>query len=119
MQIDLFGIVRDTLVIAYMFVLRIGVPILITLMIGAWLKRLLEEHEEGPETAPLELAPGQHCWDVRKNDTTAQAQTLAAKRPDLPCWLALQVGGKGVQEMCYGCPLYQPGTHAVPAVVKA
>ena len=119
MQIDLFGIVRDSLVIGYMFVLRIGVPLLITLMIGAWLKRLLEEHEEQPETAPLELAPGQHCWDVRPNDRTAQAKTMAAQRPDLPCWLALQVGGKGVQDMCYGCPLYQRDAHPTPAVVKA
>ncbi len=50
MSIDLFAIVRDVLVIAYMFVLRIGVPLLITLMIGAWLRRLLEEKEEKIET---------------------------------------------------------------------
>ncbi len=50
MSIDLFAIVRDVLVIAYMFVLRIGVPLLITLMIGAWLRRMLEEKEEKIET---------------------------------------------------------------------
>ncbi len=45
MSVDLIGVVRDVLVIAYMFVLRIGVPLLITLMIGAWLRKLLEEKQ--------------------------------------------------------------------------
>ncbi len=46
---NLIAIVRDILVIAYLFVLRIGVPLLITLMVGAWLRRLLEEKPEQPE----------------------------------------------------------------------
>ncbi len=116
MEIDIFGIVRDVFVIGYMFVLRIGVPILITLMIGAWLKRLLEEHEEQPE-APLVLKPGQHCWDVAQNEDTKQAKTAASQRPDLPCWLALQVKGTGLQEQCYSCPVYAARQPAVP--VKA
>ncbi len=60
---DIFAIVRDILVIAYMFVLRIGVPLLITLMIGAWLRKLLEEKEPAAEEktaeapAPKEVRP--------------------------------------------------------------
>ncbi len=46
---NIISIVRDILVIGYMFVLRIGVPLLITLMVGAWLKKLLEEKQEEPE----------------------------------------------------------------------
>ncbi len=46
----LISFVRDVLVIGYMFVLRIGVPLLLTLMIGAWLRRMLEEKHEEPET---------------------------------------------------------------------
>ena len=63
MSIDIVAIVRDALVIAYLFVLRIGVPILITLMIGAWLRRLLEERDasELPRaTAPARTTP--RCW---------------------------------------------------------
>lgn len=116
MSIDLFGIVRDVLVIAYMFVLRIGVPIIVTLMIGAWLKRLLEEHEAKPETGPVVLKAGQHCWDVSKTEDAAQAKAVAGHRPDLPCWLALQVSGTGLKEMCYACPVF---TSKAPAVAKA
>ncbi len=52
---DIFAIVRDVLVIAYMFVLRIGVPLLITIMIGAWLRKLLEEKEPAAEEKPTEV----------------------------------------------------------------
>ncbi len=45
----ILAIVRDVLVIAYMFVLRIGVPLILTLMIGAWLRRLVEEKEDKSE----------------------------------------------------------------------
>lgn len=116
MSIDLFAIVRDVLVIAYLFVLRIGVPILITLMIGAWLKRALEEHEEKLETAPITLKAGQHCWNVSKTRDAEQAQAAAAQRSDLPCWLALQVNGAGLKDMCYACSVY---TSSTPAVVRA
>jgi hypothetical protein len=113
---DIFGIVQALFVIAYMFVLRIGVPILVTLMIGAWLKRVLEEHDEKPETAPVTLKGGQHCWDVSKTRDTEQAQAVAAQRADLPCWLALQVSGAGLKEMCYACPVF---TSSAPAIAKA
>ncbi len=47
---NIISIVRDILVIGYMFVLRIGVPLLLTLMIGAWLRRMLEDKTEETET---------------------------------------------------------------------
>ncbi len=46
----IISFVRDVLVIGYMFVLRIGVPLLITLMIGAWLRKVLEEKPAETET---------------------------------------------------------------------
>lgn len=50
MSVDILAVIRDILVVAYMFVLRIGVPLIITLLIGSWLRRLTEEKEEKPQT---------------------------------------------------------------------
>ncbi len=58
MSIDIFAIVRDVLVLGYMFVLRIGVPLLITLMIGAWLRKMLEEKEPASEAKTTPEAKG-------------------------------------------------------------
>lgn len=41
----LIPIVRDVLVIGYMFVLRLGVPLLITLMLGSTARKWLEEND--------------------------------------------------------------------------
>lgn len=40
---SIFAFVRDAVVIGYMFVLRIGVPIIVTLFLGWWLERKLAE----------------------------------------------------------------------------
>jgi hypothetical protein len=40
---SIFSFIRDAVVIGYMFVLRIGVPILVTLFVGWWLERKLVE----------------------------------------------------------------------------
>jgi hypothetical protein len=115
MAIDFFGFLRDALVIAYMFVLRIGVPILITLMIGAWLRRYLEERDakEAPHPTGSESGTEQHCWDVKHCTETARVECVAAQRPDLPCWLALQVSGAGLKETCYTCPIFAAHNPAV------
>ncbi len=59
---SIISFVRDVLVLGYMFVLRIGVPLLITLMIGAWLRKTLEEK-------PTE---------AEKTETTTDAQPAVA-----------------------------------------
>ncbi len=61
MDIDsILAFLRDLFVLAYMFILRIGVPIIITLMIGAWLRKLLEEKEPAAEEKPTEVPAPKH-----------------------------------------------------------
>ncbi len=64
MSIDILAILRDVMVLGYMFILRIGVPILITLMIGAWLRKLLEEKEPVSEDKPVEAPKASHAKKV-------------------------------------------------------
>ncbi len=113
---DIFRIARDVLVVAYMLILRVGVPILITLMIGAWLRKLLEEREAREQKRPDALAAGQHCWEIKQCPEAEQARCAAKQHPDLPCWLALQLNGAGLKPGCYACPIY---TQHAPATVKA
>ncbi len=54
MSVDILAILRDGLVLGYIFVLRIAVPLLITLMIGAWLRKVLEEKEPASEAKPVQ-----------------------------------------------------------------
>jgi hypothetical protein len=107
MDLDsLLAFVRDLFVLAYMFVLRIGVPIIITLMIGAWLRHLLEEKEHKPVAVTPPPGSNKRCWDMARTSETEQARSMALARPDLPCWLAVQVSGKRLG-MCHSCSVYQ------------
>jgi hypothetical protein len=93
---DILTILRDVLIVGYLFVLRIGVPILITLLIGVWLQKWLQEPQASAEPTRADLKTGAHCWEIKNCSETQRAQCAAAQRPDLPCWLALQVSGPGL-----------------------
>ncbi|MCI0475925.1 MAG: hypothetical protein L0Y55_06730 [Anaerolineales bacterium] len=116
----MFQDVIDGLVVLAMFFLRIGVPIVITLGIGIWLEKKLQPRQtqrtarrgtiipfprvrQGANASAIPLVP---CWDAKQCDPTARAQCAATKRPDLPCWLALQTAGGKVRAECADCELY-------------
>ncbi len=108
----------DTLVVLFMFVLRIGVPIAITLLVGRWLeKKLAPREEEQMETKSVYTtrvtrSGGKiiqiHCWDLKRCERAKLAQCAAHQRPDLPCWLALQANGDKLRAECFSCALYKP-----------
>ncbi len=106
------------LTVVLMFFLRIGVPILITLLIGRWLEKKLAPREEPvsatlqTHSAPQVTRSGNiiqvHCWNLKRCETARRAECAAFKRPDLPCWLALQADGGKLREECFTCALYKP-----------
>lgn len=59
---QILNFARDVVVIGYMFVLRIGVPIIVTMFIGWWLERKLAEKD-------ARLAAE---WKQRKADKQAE-----------------------------------------------
>jgi hypothetical protein len=52
---NIFSFLRDAIVIGYLFVLRIGVPIIVTMFLGWWLERKLAEWD-AKDIAALEQA---------------------------------------------------------------
>lgn len=119
----MFQDVLDALVILGMFFLRIGVPIIVTLALGAWLEKKLRPAETQRTQQPIQRgtiipfprvqngaratsAPCAHCWESKQCDSAQRAQCAAYKRPDLPCWLALQAAGGKVRAECADCEFY-------------
>ena len=119
----MFQDVIDGLVILAVFFLRIGVPVIVTLGIGIWLEKKLRPQEtQVPQRqvrrgtiipfprlsrgASPSAVPVVHCWDVKQCDSAMCEQCAAYKRPDLPCWLALQATGGKVRAECADCELY-------------
>ncbi len=111
-------ILIDSVAVIFMFALRIGVPIALTLLIGRWLERKLSpREEEQPEAKPrvtrrVTRAGGKiiqmRCWDIKRCALGKAGKCAASRRPDLPCWLALQASGQKLREECFSCAFYKP-----------
>ena len=115
----MFDFMIDLIGLIFMFVVRIGIPIALTLIVGRWLEKKLAPQEEVRKTEET-AQPAQrtregniiyvHCWDIKRCESTKRAQCAAFQHPELPCWLALQAAGDKVREECYTCAFYKPQT---------
>ncbi len=104
--------IANALIVLGMFIIRVGVPVAVTLALGYWLEKKLRPPEvEKPVIAPRPVRSAKiiqlHCWDLKHCDSTRRAQCAASRHPELPCWLALQVEGDKVREECFTCGLYR------------
>ena len=116
--------IGDALVIAGMFILRLGVPLAITLAVGYLLLRLdrkwqaeawaewesnrLEQEEQGEQAAgrATSSAAKQLCWDLKECSQAVRDQCPAFKRPNIPCWLARRRAEGRLPAACYDCELF-------------
>lgn len=101
--------IQDILVIAGMFFLRIGLPLLLVMGVGYLIQRWLEpkavqEQFEGIVRNAQEQQVGAGArWGLTgsaEEKRAACAQGLAA---DIPCWLARQIAGEPLPEGCTTC----------------
>jgi hypothetical protein len=111
----------ETVNVIFMFVVRIGIPIAITLAFGWWLEKRMAppaQVEEEKETRPLPRYTRTGniiqipCWDLKRCESSVRAQCAAFQHPDLPCWLALQADGGKLRPECFTCALYKPAQMA-------
>ena len=116
--------IGDAAVIAGMFILRLGVPLAITLAVGYLLLRLdrkwqaeawaewkssqLEEEEQAGQAAGRVTSPaaGQLCWDLKDCSQAVREQCSAFKQPNIPCWLARRRAEGRLPAACYDCELF-------------
>ena len=82
--IDLFLMFRDVAVLAYMFFLRIGVPLVIVIGVGAWLQRKLDPDAARASQPLSERLP---AW-LRVNIPSISAQGILALTFVVALWTA-------------------------------
>jgi hypothetical protein len=104
--------IQDIIVVAGMFFVRIGLPLLIVMGVGYLIQRWLEpkavhEQFEGMVRSAQEgvaVSAGQPpCWQVKNCSPELRAECAAYKQPDIPCWLSLQIAGQPLPEGCATC----------------
>ncbi len=109
----------DAVVIAGMFILRLGVPLAITVAIGYLLRRLdakwqaeawaqweASEMQRATAEPVASSAAKQPCWTLKGCGEAMRDQCPAFKRPDIPCWLARRRAEGRLPAACYECELF-------------
>ena len=93
-----------------LLVLRLGVPLVITLLISSWLMKLDQKWHDAEiarQTRVLPTHDAPHCWEVMGCDPTKRDSCPAYRMRPLPCWLARQRLSGRVQEQCLNCLVFQ------------
>lgn len=126
---------QHLLILLGLFLLRIGVPLAITLGLGYVLIRLderwkaeaqaereaREEREERvPARRPTVLArqitpavASPPCWQVKDCDPVQRITCPAWNRPELPCWLAHMKADGALPDRCPECTLFVQELHRI------
>ena len=104
------------LIVVGMFVLRLGVPLAITLGIGYSLRRLDAKWEAEAQAnrdraaVPAEVkalkTSEQPCWEVKGCDEAQRAECPACRLLDIPCWVARLRTTGWLPIECQGCELF-------------
>lgn len=100
--------------------IRIGIPVLITIIAGWLLYRLDTRWQE--ETRREAAAQGKSlmvansgCWDVHHCSEENKAKCPAYAHPEIPCWQNFRSQNGELKESCIGCEVLK---HA-PVPVRA
>jgi hypothetical protein len=94
------------------FALRILVPLLVTIGIGELVSRTFSARrrsieEEGSEAARQGYSLSPQCWEVKNCDPAVRESCPAYRRPNVPCWMALQLSGNELPEECFACEVFR------------
>jgi hypothetical protein len=108
----------ETAILIALFLLRLGIPLAVTVGVGFLLRRLdrkweneaqLLSEQPGPADPRSTAAPDETpCWLFRNCSQEQRRACAAYRNQNLPCWLArLRVEGR-LPSRCTACERYQP-----------
>jgi hypothetical protein len=104
----------EILVILGMFFLRLGVPILISIVIGYLLRRLDDRWEAEAQQEAIQrkklTAARKACWEEKGCSEERRARCPASRVTDIPCWLARMRAENRLPALCTSCPRYTDKT---------
>jgi hypothetical protein len=86
--------------------LRLGIPIAVTVLLLAWLRRLDKRWQR--EALALPVVPaGTPCWEVKGCSEDKKKNCAAAANPKIPCWQVFRTRDGVMKEACLGCDVFR------------
>lgn len=98
--------------------LRIGIPVAITVLIILYLRQLDENWKHETETEKAEAlqakAKNVGCWEINGCSEEGKAVCPAYAQPDKPCWQVFRSSNGQLREGCLGCQVFKQALAPVP-----
>jgi hypothetical protein len=95
----------ETGAVVALLLLRLGVPVLFTLLVSYLLSRL-DAKWKAERAAYTQLAQGPRCWEIRGCDAATCLICPAYKAWPVPCWITRQRESGRVPEACFTCKVF-------------
>jgi hypothetical protein len=102
-------------IVFLLFLVRLAIPLMILLGLGYLYERhvaqqsrfeALQRHGQAAAdpAAHLQAVP---CWEIMECPLDNRQQCVAAQRPGVPCWLALQLAEGHLPDRCIDCQIFK------------
>lgn len=105
----------EIIAVALGFIIRLGVPIALTLLLALFLKWLdkrwqAQAQSDAAESAlrmELPMAERPHCWEIHNCPASLRDKCPAFAHPDTPCWELSRSNGH-LKPACRSCKVPPP-----------
>ncbi len=98
------------LVVILGVLLRLGIPIALTILLFYGLKKLDERWQAEAKSQPAlpgeQVAVNPGCWDIKGCTEEMKKHCEAFAHPDIPCWQVFRASNGALKERCLGCELF-------------
>jgi len=94
--------------------LRVGIPVALTIVAFYLLRRLDERWQKEAGTLPP-IPRGKPCWEIKGCSPQAKKNCPAAAQPKVPCWQVFRSKDGVLKEACLGCDVFRQARVPVKA----
>ncbi|MBN2385839.1 MAG: hypothetical protein JXB85_02385 [Anaerolineales bacterium] len=107
---------ESTLFVVLGLLLRIGLPLGLTILVFALLRRLDQRWQaEARASVPVVPASQKPCWEVRGCPECQRKDCPAAKNARTPCWQTFRSREGTLKEACLDCDVFRQAPPPVRA----
>lgn len=110
-----------TVIVILGLVVRIGLPVAVTLLVVRWLLQLDSQwqnqaNEESVAEGVIRILPGNvGCWEINGCSSEKRSHCTAYAHPESPCWQVFRNQSGALQERCLGCKVFKESPVPVTA----
>jgi len=87
--------------------LRIGLPLLVSLGVFYLLRRLDERWQAQARLLPVIPAGQTPCWEAKKCPDEKKKNCAAFQRSQVPCWQVFRAKDGNLREACLSCEVFR------------